>query len=70
MEMLSEREEFEYVEQTDDGCFVTIAEPYLRQEDERNLKKLTPREVEVMCASIPCGSTMQAANRQIFQTVS
>ena len=50
MEMLSEREEFEYVEQTDDGCFVTIAEPYLRQEDERNLKKLTPKDVEVMCA--------------------
>ena len=54
MEMLSDREEFEYVEQTDDGCFVTIAEPYLRQEDERNLKKLTPKEVEVRgpCLSI------------------
>ena len=50
MEMLSEREEFEYVEQIDEDCFVTIAEPYLRQEDERNLKKLTPKEVEAMCA--------------------
>ena len=50
VEMLSERQEFEYVEQTDYGCYVTIAEPYLRHEDERNLKKLTPKEVEVMCA--------------------
>lgn len=50
VEMLSERQEFEYVEQTDYGCYVTIAEPYLRQEDERNLKKLTSKEVEVMCA--------------------
>ena len=51
IEMLSERKEFEYVEQTDESCFVTIAEPYLRQENERDYRKLTPKEVEVMCAN-------------------
>ena len=49
-EMLSDRPEFEDIEVVDGYCVVTIAEPYLRQEDEQSLRKLTAEEVEIMCA--------------------
>lgn len=50
MDMLSDRDEIQDVEFLDDGCTVTIAEPYLRQEDEQNLRLLFSEEIEVMCA--------------------
>ncbi|MDD4493130.1 MAG: pentapeptide repeat-containing protein [Eubacteriales bacterium] len=50
MDMLSDRPEIENVEAIDGYGIVTIAEPYLRQEDEQNLRKLTPEEIEIMCA--------------------
>lgn len=50
MGMLSDRDEINDVEFSDDGCTVTISEPYLRQEDEQSLRKLTSEEVEIICA--------------------
>lgn len=50
MDMLSDRDEINDVELLDDGCIVTISDPYLRQEDEQNLRKLSSEEIEVMCA--------------------
>ena len=38
------------IEFFDDGCTVTISEPYLRQEDEENLRRLNSEEVEIICA--------------------
>lgn len=49
-DMLLDRPEIEHAE-TDDGyCVVTIAEPYLHQDDEQSLCNLTSEEVEIMCA--------------------
>lgn len=48
--MLSDRPEIETAETMDRYCVVTIAEPYLRQDNEQNLRKLTLEEVEIMCA--------------------
>lgn len=50
MDMLSDRDEIQDVEFLDDGCIVTISEPYLRQEDEQNLRLLSSEEIEIMCA--------------------
>lgn len=50
MNMLSERDEISDVEFSDDGCTVTISEPYLRQEDERSLRMLDSEDIEIMCA--------------------
>lgn len=49
-DMLSDRPEIEAAETMDGYCTVTIAEPYLRQDDEQNLRKPTSEEVEIMCA--------------------
>lgn len=49
-DMLSDRPEIENVEAIDGYCIVTIAEPYLRNEDEQSLRKLTAEEVEIICA--------------------
>ena len=50
MDMLSDRDEIDDIEFFDDGCTVTISEPYLRQEDEENLRRLNSEEVEIICA--------------------
>lgn len=50
MHMLQDRDEINNVEYSDDGCTVTIAEPYLRQEDEQSLRMLDSEEIEIMCA--------------------
>lgn len=50
MDMLSDRDEINDVEYSDDGCTVTISEPYLRAEDEQGLRMLDPEEIEIMCA--------------------
>ncbi|MCM1489153.1 MAG: pentapeptide repeat-containing protein [Firmicutes bacterium] len=49
-EMLSDRSEIESAEAVDGYCIVTIAKPYLRQDDEQSLRKLNAEEVEIMCA--------------------
>lgn len=49
-DMLSDRPEIEHAETSDGYCTVTIAEPYLWQDDEQSLRKLTSEEVEIMCA--------------------
>lgn len=50
MHMLSDRDEINGVEYSDDGCTVTVAEPYLRQEDEQSLRILDSEDIEIMCA--------------------
>lgn len=50
MHMLQDRDEINDVEYYDDGCTVTISEPYLRQEDEQSLRMLDSEEIEIMCA--------------------
>lgn len=50
MDMLSDRDEIDDIEFFDDGCTITISEPYLRQEDEENLRRLNSEEVEIICA--------------------
>lgn len=50
MDMLSDRAEIDDVEFLDDGCTVTISEPYLRQENEEDFRSLNSEEVEIICA--------------------
>lgn len=50
MDMLSDREEIDDIEFIDNGCVVTVSEPYLRQEDEQHLRELSSEEIEIMCA--------------------
>lgn len=49
MNMISDRPEFESVEADVGYCIVTVAEPYLRQENE-GLRELSSEDVEIMCA--------------------
>ncbi len=49
-DMLSDRPEIEHAEIADGYCVVTIAETYLRQDNEQNLRKLTSEEIDIMCA--------------------
>lgn len=49
-EMLSERPEFELVEQIDDELYLHIAPEYLQKEDESQYFKATPEEMEVILA--------------------
>ena len=49
--MLSERPEIENAYIEDEYCTVTIAEPYLCSRYEQRLRKLSPEEVEIMCAN-------------------
>lgn len=50
-DMLSDRPEIEHAETADGYCIVTIAEPYLRNDDEQNLRELSYEEVEIICAN-------------------
>lgn len=50
IDMLSDRDEIDDVDFLDDGCTVTISDPYLRQGNEENLRRLNSEEVEIICA--------------------
>lgn len=51
IEMLSGQPEIAYAERADDEILMTIAPEYVQHEDESVYRKLTPEEVEVMCAN-------------------